>query len=94
MGCTAAPTTAPLQVRLDTRPAHLDFLESLGDELVLAGPFLDADEKPCGSLVVIKADSLATAEKTAARDPYAHAGLFETVEVRRWMWALKKPADL
>lgn len=83
-----------LQTRLDTRPEHLDFLESLGDELVLAGPFLDGDEKPCGSLVVVKVDMLGHAEDIAARDPYAVAGLFESVEVRRWNWALKRPADL
>lgn len=32
-----------LQVRLDTRPAHLDFLKAKGNALKLAGPTLDAD---------------------------------------------------
>lgn len=83
-----------LQLRLDTRPAHLEFLEGLGGDLVLAGPFLDGDEKPCGSLVIIKAQDMAAAEAVAARDPYAQAGLFESVEVRPWVWALNKPAEL
>ncbi|TIW84905.1 MAG: hypothetical protein E5V59_30720, partial [Mesorhizobium sp.] len=45
---------ASLQVRLDTRPEHIAFLEGLnGDkQLAFAGPFLDAEGKPNGSLVV------------------------------------------
>ncbi len=64
-----------LQVRLDTRPAHLDYLKGLGDVLKFAGPFLGEDGKPNGSLVVVEAADKAAAEKIAANDPYALAGL-------------------
>lgn len=83
-----------LDIRMATRASHLAFLEGLGDDLVLAGPFLDADEKPNGSLIIFKAQDLATAQATMARDPYGHAGLFESVSVRPWVWALNKPEGM
>ncbi|MHB1108909.1 MAG: YciI family protein, partial [Devosia sp.] len=46
-----------LEHRLAVRPTHLEHLKTLGDQLVFAGPFLDANEKPCGSLMVIDAPS-------------------------------------
>jgi uncharacterized protein len=83
-----------LQVRLDTRPEHVAFLERLNGEkkLAFAGPFLDADGKPNGSLVVVEAPDLAGAKVLSAADPYAKAGLFESVEIRPWNWTFNKPA--
>lgn len=83
-----------LQVRLDTRPEHVAFLEKLNAEktLAFAGPFLDADGKPNGSLVVVEAPDLAGAQALSAADPYAKAGLFESVEIRPWNWTFNKPA--
>ncbi|RUV33508.1 YciI-like protein [Mesorhizobium sp. M7A.F.Ca.MR.148.00.0.0] len=83
-----------LQVRLDTRPEHVAFLEGLnGDKkLAFAGPFLDAEGKPNGSLVVVEASDLAGAQALSAADPYAKAGLFESVEIRPWNWTFNKPA--
>ncbi|AZV19103.1 MULTISPECIES: YciI-like protein [unclassified Mesorhizobium] len=83
-----------LQVRLDTRPEHIAFLEGLnGDKkLAFAGPFLDTEGKPNGSLVVVEASDLAGAQALSAADPYAKAGLFESVEIRPWNWTFNKPA--
>ncbi|MER8748127.1 YciI-like protein [Mesorhizobium sp. M1050] len=83
-----------LQVRLDTRPEHIAFLESLnGDKkLAFAGPFLDAEGKPNGSLVVVEAPDMAGAQALSAADPYAKAGLFESVEIRPWNWTFNRPA--
>lgn len=83
-----------LQVRLDTRPEHVAFLEGLNGEkkLALAGPFLDADGKPNGSLVVVEAPDMTAAKALSAADPYAKAGLFESVEIRPWNWTFNKPA--
>jgi uncharacterized protein YciI len=83
--------TDHLQLRLDTRTAHLEYLDSLGDRLKFAGPFLGADAKPNGSLVVIEASDLAAARKLADNDPYAKAGLFASVDIRPWNWAIKNP---
>jgi uncharacterized protein YciI len=83
-----------LQVRLDTRPEHIAFLEGLnGDKkLAFAGPFLDAEGKPNGSLVVVEAPDMAGAQALSAADPFAKAGLFESVEIRPWNWTFNKPA--
>lgn len=89
--CTDKPDH--LQVRMDNRPAHLAFLEGLGDTLKGAGPFLESDEKPNGSLVLIEADNQAAAQTIAAQDPYAKAGLFASVDVRPWNWLIKNPLE-
>jgi uncharacterized protein len=82
-----------LQLRLDTRPAHVAFLENLNAEgmLKFAGPFLDDEGKSTGSLVVIEAADRKSAEAILAEDPFAKAGLFASTEVRAWSWAFNKP---
>ncbi|EFO33450.1 protein YciI [Roseibium sp. TrichSKD4] len=80
-----------LQIRMDNRPAHLEYLESLGDKLKGAGPFLGEDEKPSGSLVIVEAASRDEAAVIAENDPYAKAGLFENVDIRPWKWLIKNP---
>ena len=74
-------------------PERAAFLEGLISEgkLAFAGPFLDADGKPDGSLVMVEAPDMAAAKALAAADPYAKAGLFESVEIRAWNWVFQKP---
>jgi len=73
-----------LELRLKTRPAHLDYIKSLGNKVVFGGPFLDQNEKPNGSLIVVEVKDLAEAKLIANNDPYVSAGVFETSEVRQW----------
>lgn len=74
-----------LEVRLGNRPAHVAYLESQGDKLITAGPLMSEDgQTPLGSLLVFEADSRAGAEAFASGDPYALAGLFESVAIRPW----------
>ncbi len=82
-----------LELRMETRATHLAWLNGLKDAgtVKLAGPFLDGDGKPNGSLVVIEAADRAAAETLAAEDPYARAGLFAAVEVRPWTWVVNNP---
>lgn len=80
-----------LQVRLDNRPAHLEFLKERDAVLMAAGPFLDNDDKMIGSLLILDVPDEAAALAFAAADPYSKAGLFEHVEARRWRWAVKAP---
>ena len=84
-----------LQLRLDVRPEHVEFLNDLNADgtLKFAGPFLDDDGKPCGSLVVVEAADKKSAAELAARDPYAKAGLFDSVEIRPWNWVFNNPAS-
>ena len=73
---------AALELRLATRPTHLEYLDSQGEALVQAGPVLDAEGKPCGSVLIVEAADQAAAEAFAAADPYAQAGLFAKVSIR------------
>lgn len=84
-----------LQLRMDSRPAHVEYLNELNaaGTLKFAGPFLGDDGKPNGSLVVIEVESQAAAEKIADADPYAKAGLFERVEIKAWNWVFNNPAN-
>jgi len=84
-----------LQMRMDTRPEHVAYLDKLNTEgkLKFAGPFLDGEGKPCGSLVAVEAASLAEAEALAKSDPYSLAGLFESSEIRQWNWVFNKPEN-
>ena len=70
-------------LRASTREAHLAYLEALTSvRLELAGPLLNDDDQPIGSLLIIDAPSREAAHAFAADDPYAKAGLFEDVEIR------------
>lgn len=89
--CTDKPDH--LQMRMDNRPAHVAYLESLGDALIGAGPFLGDDEMPNGSLVIIEAADEAAAKSIADADPYAQAGLFVSTDIRPWVWKIKNPAE-
>ena len=66
-------------LREHTRPTHLDYLG--GFDVVFGGPMLDDDGAMCGSLIVVQTEDRAAAEAFAAGDPYALAGLFETVTI-------------
>lgn len=89
--CTDKP--GQFDTRMANRPAHVEHLQSLNaaGKLKFAGPFLDADGKPCGSLVAIVADSEEEARQLAGADPYARAGIFASVEVRPWNWTINNP---
>lgn len=70
--------------RMEVRPDHLAHLDTLGDKLVLAGPFLDAKGDMNGSFMVIEAESQADAEAVFARDPFVSRGVFGQIEIRPW----------
>ena len=73
------------QVRLDNRPAHLEFLKANVDKIVTAGPMqTDDGEGMIGSMLVLDVADRKAAEDFAAGDPYAKAGLFESTLVKRW----------
>jgi uncharacterized protein len=80
-----------LDLRMKVRPEHLAYLAGLGTKMKGAGPFLDDVGNPCGSMIIIEAVDRSEAEAMAAKDPYAIAGLFSSVEIKPWRWALKNP---
>lgn len=81
-----------LQVRLDTRAAHLAFLEAHAGAVKLAGPLLaDDGQAMVGSLLVYEAEDRDALDALLAADPYSQAGLFESVVVRPWRWTIGNP---
>ena len=72
-----------LQTRKDNREAHLAYIEETG-AVSQAGPLLDTDEQMIGSLVILEVADVAAAQAWADGDPYAKAGLFESVELIPW----------
>jgi|TARA_R110002072_G_scaffold124947_2_gene260586 hypothetical protein len=77
--CTDKPGAS--QIRMDNRPAHLAHLEKHAADLAFAGPLLGEDGKPTGSLIVLSVADKAAAERFAETDPYAQAGLFQSVVI-------------
>ena len=88
--CTDKPNS--LDLRMQVRPEHLTYLESLGSSLKAAGPFTSDEGQPTGSLVIIEAADRAAAQVMAANDPYAKAGLFESVAIRPFRTVFKDGA--
>lgn len=72
-----------LQTRLDNREAHLEYIARTG-VVAQAGPLLDDAGQMCGSLVILDVDDMAAARSWADGDPYAKAGLFDSVDLIQW----------
>ncbi len=71
-------------LRASTRAAHLDWLAEHPDKVRLGGPWMDAQGRSVGSLLIVEAQTLEAAQAWAADDPYAQAGLFAQVTVEPW----------
>lgn len=71
------------ELRGTVRERHLAHMKPLADagRLRFAGPLRDDQGRPCGSVIVLEAESLAAARRHAEADPYATEGVFESVEV-------------
>jgi hypothetical protein len=74
-----------LQLRMNIREHHLAYLTN--SPLVFAGPLLDEQGEMCGSLIVLDMEDISEVENFAKNDPYALAGLFKSVEIRRFIKA-------
>ena len=72
-----------LPIRMENRPAHVEYLKS-GSAVQQAGPLLNDAGEMCGSLIILEVADMAEAEDWVAHDPYGKAGLFESVELIPW----------
>lgn len=72
-----------LEVRKANREAHLGHIATTG-VVEMAGPFLNEAGQMCGSLIVLEVADVQAARDWAAADPYAKAGLFQSVDIREW----------
>lgn len=79
------------QLRAAVRPQHLAYLEAALPHVVVAGPLLDDDGQPIGSMLLMDFPDRKAAVAFAADDPYAKAGLFASVAVTSWRQVFPKP---
>lgn len=83
-----------LELRNNTRNAHVEYLRSSGQMVKLAGPFVTPDgQRMIGTMVVIDAMNAERAKAWADNEPYNKAGLFESVDIRPWLWLVNNPAQ-
>lgn len=81
--CTDKPNST--EVRAANREEHLDYIRGVTDRVIMAGPTQSDDLSAMnGSLLIMEFSDLSQAEDFAAHDPYAKAGLFESVIIRPW----------
>lgn len=74
-----------LDLRKATRSDHLHYVseaKNIGIEVLIAGPILNEDDAPAGSLFILNAASKNDVERFNQSDPYTKAGLFGEVEIR------------
>lgn len=71
-----------LEIRKANRPAHVEYLKATN--VAQAGPFIDSNGDACGSLVILNVETIADAQAWADKDPYAIAGLFQSVDLQLW----------
>jgi uncharacterized protein YciI len=81
---TDKPNSA--HIRQGTRAAHLEYAKGFGQQIVAGGATLTDDgQTMTGSFLLVDMGDRAAVEEFARNDPYVNAGLFETVEIRRWL---------
>ncbi len=82
----------PMQqsLRASTRSEHLAYLETAIDRVLVAGPLLDDEGSPIGSMMLMDFPDRRAAVAFAADDPYARAGLFASVAVTAWRQVLPR----
>lgn len=79
-----------LELRLKTRPDHLQNIQALVNQgrVLVAGPHpaIDAEDPGSsgftGSLIIAEFNSLEDAQEWAFNDPYYKAGVFENITVK------------
>ncbi|NOT39541.1 MAG: YciI family protein [Alphaproteobacteria bacterium] len=88
--CLDKPGSSAL--RAEVRGKHLAYVEAQHGAVKVAGPFLSDDgQTMTGSLIILEAADVAAARAFAAGDPYALAGLFQSVEIKPWRWVVGAP---
>jgi len=82
-----------LETRRENKKAHVAHLDagSAGLKVLQTGPWLGDDGNEAGSMLIFEADDRGSVEAFMDADPYARAGLFETVQIRSWSWNRGNP---
>lgn len=74
------------QVRLDNRPAHLEYVKGSGSAIVAAGPLIGTDGHAVGGFFLLDVADLAAAQDWAAKDPFRGLDLYGAIEIQEWKY--------
>jgi uncharacterized protein len=81
-----------LDLRVEKRPAHLDYIKSVGDAVRVAGPLLDeVDGAMIGSIFILDLADRAAAEAFADGDPFHTEGVFGERTIRPFRQTIGMP---
>jgi|TARA_B100000287_G_C20625922_1_gene777831 hypothetical protein len=70
-----------LKKRLDNRDEHLQYLKNNKDKLLMAGPILNNDDTPKGSVLILRFKTKDDLKNFLKEDPYVQVDLFEEVTI-------------
>ncbi len=70
-----------LNLRLATREEHIKHLKRIKKKLILAGPILDQNQNPKGTVLVLDFNNIEEVNKFLKNDPYSKEGLFKEVNI-------------
>lgn len=72
----------PAAARQTLLAGHLAHVETVLDQIFVAGPLLDGDGAMVGSLLVFDVADVAAAQALMARDPYHGGGIWDQIDYR------------
>ena len=70
-----------LNLRLSTREKHLKYLNKFKKQIMLAGPILDEDKNPIGTILILYYDKLEQVNDFLKNDPYTQVKLFKKISI-------------
>lgn len=70
-----------LNLRLSTREKHLKYLNKFKKQIMLAGPILDEDKNPIGTVLILYYDKLEQVNDFLKNDPYTQVKLFKKISI-------------
>ena len=73
-----------LELRLSTREEHIKYLKKVKKKLILAGPILDKNDKPIGTVLILDFDKITELKKFLNGDPYSKVHLFDEVKITKF----------
>ena len=73
-----------IDLRLSTREEHIKYLKKIKKKLILAGPILDKNDNPVGTVLIVDFDNLNAVEKFLNEDPYSKVDLFNDIKIVRF----------
>ena len=73
-----------IEKRLTQRPAHVEYLKKFEKKIICAGPILNKDNEPVGSVIILDFDKIEDAKIFVKNDPYNDVDLFSEVKLTKF----------